>query len=301
MMRVSGKNLVFIFLLVLGMFSGCQESFQPLQENDKYYFSMYGYLDAAADTQWVRISPSRDQLNMLPVTPEMKVTLKHLQTGNTMEMHDSLFTQENGANFLNFWTSEDLEPGSSYKLKAKRPDGATSQVSISLPQAFPTPRLRREQNFFGEPDTYTLFVEGIEHLAEVQIKWYVRLIAPGFDKKRVFSFSYRNEAVKRYNGSYRVHIEPAKDREKISRQTTLPPEGEIRVLHRQVFIAAGGPEWDEDISSIDDLVYALPDGFSNVKDGLGYMVGINSKWIPFKSCYTDNSLLIACPEEEPYW
>lgn len=37
--------------------TGCDQTFQPLQENNAAAFSMFGYLDASADRQTVRITP----------------------------------------------------------------------------------------------------------------------------------------------------------------------------------------------------------------------------------------------------
>ncbi len=50
-------------------------------------------------------------------------------------------------------------------------------------------------------------------------------------------------------------------------------------------MASAGPEWIENITRLDDLELGLPDGkFSNVENGLGYLVDILSKKIPFEQC-----------------
>lgn len=279
---------------------GCDESFQPFQENDRYFFSIYGYLDASADTQWVRVAPARQQLNMPPVVPEIRVTLEHLQSGDTAVMNDSLVVPGSGFNYLNFWTTMDIVHSQTYRLIAERPDGATSQVTVTTPEELPTPRLRRETGF-GRPVTYTLYVDdNVEHLVDVQTKWYVRVYSSNFEERKVFSFSHRNKAVRiqAYGGAYSFFIEPAREMEQILAESQAL---EIQVLHRQIYVAAGGPEWDDGIASLSDLVYALPGGFSNVENGLGYMVGIDSKIIPFESCFDEQAALVSCPEEEPYW
>lgn len=119
----------------------------------------------------------------------------------------------------------------------------------------------------------------------------------------MFEFSYRNNLSWKpiYDGIYTVEIFPEREREQIMKQTTLSSEGEMEILHRQVFIASGGPEWNEKIPSMDDRVYALPDSFSNVEGGLGYLVGIYSKVIPYKTCRNDDAELVSCPAEKPFW
>lgn len=284
--------------------SACNESFQPYVENDVYYFSIYGYLDASADTQWVRVAPARQQLDTPPEIQEgIRVTLEHLESGRSAVMNDSLMSAEGDFNFINFWTTMDIGHSQTYRLRAERPDGAASWVTVTTPVELPTP-----MGVFGggigiEP-TYSLYVDdSVEHLADVQTRWYVRIRAPGYEQKRLFSFSHRNdvEHIGLYGGVYTVEIRPEREEEQIMKLTTLPAEGEIEIVHTQIYVASGGPEWNEEISSMDDLFYALPGSFSNVENGLGYLVGIDSKTIPFKSCRNDQYELIPCEEEEPYW
>ncbi len=55
--RILPIRTAYCFLIIicfLFSLTGCEESFQPLQNNnDSGVFSMFGYLDATADTQWV--------------------------------------------------------------------------------------------------------------------------------------------------------------------------------------------------------------------------------------------------------
>lgn len=76
--------LIVYFLLTL---TGCDETFQSLQDNERHSFFIYGYLDASANTQWVRVTPVRMQLNQPPVKPEMHVTLDHPESGNTLVLN----------------------------------------------------------------------------------------------------------------------------------------------------------------------------------------------------------------------
>jgi len=294
--------LPFAFLLLLLNFlTACNETFEPYQENDTYFFSMYGYLDASADTQWIRVAPARQEFNMPPEVPDMEVTLEHVQSGNTVIMVDSLVTPDNSFNYLNFSTTMDIRNSETYRLRAERLDGSASQVTATTPEEFPTPRLL-EQESFGQPTTYLLYVDDVERLAEVQTKWYVRLtVGDSFEEDKIVSFSYRNSVEQISENDYTLLIEPEEEMEQIAQQIIVPAGGEIQVVHRQIFVASGGPEWDEDIASLDDLIYALPEGFSNVEDGLGYMVGVDFKIIPYESCFDEQFVLIPCEEEEPFW
>lgn len=260
---------------------GCDEPFQPLQENEEAPFSMYGYLDVSADTQWVRVTPLREQLVMPPIKPEMHVTLEHLESGNTVVMNDSLFLFPDGFHILNVWSaSETLEPEQTYRLLAERPDGATSSVTLTMPEDFPTPTLQE----IGGGCSANLRIEGVERLADVQSKWLIRFYFSGRSEVRFYSIPYRRQAFTVSEDSYSVFISTSREQSEIAGQMISTPDSS-HILYRRLFVASGGPEWIEDVASLDDLVYALPEGLSNVENGVGYMVGIVSKTIPFESCF----------------
>lgn len=107
-----------------------------MQENDKYFFSIFGYLDAAADTQWARITPAREQLNAPAEVPEMEVTLENLNSSETVVMKDSFFASGSGFNYINFYTLADIEPGQSYRIQAKNAKGNSSAFTLSIPAEF---------------------------------------------------------------------------------------------------------------------------------------------------------------------
>lgn len=275
----------FVFsLFTLLLLSACNEAFQPLSESDKAPLSIYGYLDASADTQWVRVTPIREQLDMSPVKPEMEVTLEHIQSGNSEMMNDSLLLFPDGINILNAWTTMDIEPGQTYRLLAKRPDGAASSVSVTIPGKFPTVNMQ----FSMDGCLAILNVDQIEHLADIQSRWLVQAIyitegVVTLEEERFFSIPHKNRAVRIADGNYTVQLNTHEERSHILSQFLSPPVG-IRVIRRDVFIASAGPEWVEGLDSMDDLLYTLSDGFSNVENGLGYLIGIASETIPWDRC-----------------
>jgi hypothetical protein len=292
----------FLLLTVFTILSSCTENFQALEENDQYYFSMYGFLDASADTQWVRVTPAREQVDALEDVPDMSVTVENLDNGDTIVLKDSLF-QNRGASYINFWTTEPIEHNQSYKIVAKRPDGSTSYATVNVPGELPTP-LVIIQTSFGFPTTYSVVVDGSVHVADVQSKWYVRIKAPNLDSRRIFTFSYRNDAdtTEVSGGDYSFLLKPEEELSDIEDQVLLPENGEIEVVHRQIYVASTGSEWISGVSSLSDLTYALPETFSNVENGVGFLTGIDSKYLPYESCENEGKTqLVPCPEEEKFW
>ena len=125
--------------MLLGTLAGgCDYPFHPYQDDHDAPFSMIGYLDQKADTQWVRVMPVRQNLLLDPGPIDAVVTLEEVATGRTVTMNDSVFSftdprLEGVAYAHNYWTTERLEPEATYRLKAVRSDGASTTATIALP------------------------------------------------------------------------------------------------------------------------------------------------------------------------
>jgi hypothetical protein len=187
---------ISLFLFGFLILTACDQTFQPVKESDKVPLSIYGFLDASADTQWIRVTPIRDQLNQSLIKPEMNVTIKEVQSGNTAVFHDSLFRLREEFNVINAWTTMDIEPGQTYQIHAERDDGALSSVVLTLPNHFPTPVIYD----YGDGCRGLLRIEGLEGLADVQSIWHVivRYITENgvisFEEERVYRIPHRHRA-----------------------------------------------------------------------------------------------------------
>lgn len=284
------------------LFISCNQTFEPMQENNAYFFTFYGYLDAAADTQWVRVAPARDHINASPEIPEFQMTIEELENGIPTGMNKKLVQFGQDFNAINAWSELQVEHGKSYRLIAERPDGASSHVMVSLPEDFPTPVFIEDRSVLtSNPLENRVLVRDVERLADFQTIWYVQIHAPGYVEKRIFTFSYRNTAqhVSGFGDYLVITFRPEVERDYVLNEIGVT--GEVEVIHRQVFIASASPDWIEDIDSIDDITFGLPESISNVENGLGYVTGITSKIIPYKTCVDEQRVIIACPVEKRFW
>lgn len=304
-------TILFAFVLslfpCLFLLTSCDQTFQPIQDNSEAPFSLFGYLDASADTQWVRVTPIRGQIDLSANAPDINVILEDLETGHSESLIDSLFLFGDGFHILNAWNTTDmLKPNGSYRITAERPDGASSRATITMPPDFPTPRLE----LYPDVKIAYLFINGVENLIDAQIRSRARIIAPsaGWNYVDVFWTSLseiaREIQVLPTPGSYVVRMSTGAWRN-VRPHLTAPPAGwddlTIEYLDSQVFVASGGPEWREEFRGLDDYRYSLPEAISNVESGTGYMFGIVSKSVPFKNCFDDQGEIIACPEEVPLY
>jgi len=293
------KYWVLLTAITLLTLSGCDETFQPFQESDTTIFSIQGYLDAAADTQWVRVGTIRQNIEEPPNPEGILVTLRDLESGKTVVMNDSLIASRN---VLSYWTTMDIKHEQTYEIVAEQADGNESRVTLTTPLELP-PVYITFQGGVGVTPGVSIFIDDeIEHIADLQSVWYV-MINPGAEnRKRIFSFPLRNtlKHTRSFFGSYTTVVNW--EREMAQIQQEVGAGTEISVVSRQIFAASAGPEWIDNMSSIADLEYFIPGNASNVENGLGYVVGISSKWFQQVTCYgPDGSNPGPCESEKPFW
>ena len=123
--------LALALLAVLGGVA-CSTAFEPQQETDAL-FSLFGYLEADADTQWVRVTPLRATADPDPAPLDAEVFLERAATGERWPMRDSLFTFGSGFTAHNVWTTAPVVAGETYRVVARRPDGAETRATVDVP------------------------------------------------------------------------------------------------------------------------------------------------------------------------
>lgn len=294
------KETLFLFYVTsfisfFLVFSACDQTFDPIQENDKYYFSIYGYLDAAADTQWVRIAPARQDINEKPDPNRIKVILEDIHIGKTEIMNDSLFSSDG---FLNYWTTMEIDNEKTYSITVERADGKSSYVKVTTPEKIPSPYVLPNVN----PPGYNIYIDDtVEHIADVQSVWYIILNPETDPERRIYKFGIRDPL--KYTGTFDgTYFAFANHEEELNQIEQRSGSAEIFVANVQFFIAAAGPQWNEAIPDIEDAEYFLNEVASNVENGLGYVVGIDSKWINQGICLDPKGVkYVKCEPREPFW
>jgi hypothetical protein len=267
----------FAFLLLTFVLSACEESFQPVQENEEYFFSINGVLDASVDTQWVRVMPVRESLMFESGLEAPEVTLRHVQSGQSVAMHDSVFQYSGERYAFNFWTTMPIKSEQTYSLTVKDNQGRISTAEATLPKDFPLPRFSTH-----EFELDILLISDVEKLADVQVIYRIKNDRTGGVFESAFPYIQSNT----FNppSQYRIGIDPIATEATI-RETYCG----ITVIERNLFVASGGPDWP-DFISLDRYAIALPDGVSNIENGVGFFGGIVSKTFPYINALGEDGL-----------
>ncbi len=277
--RRSVSAVFFAALLTLS--AGCDQSFEPFAEHERY-FSIYGNLDPAADTQWVRVMPIRTSTLAEPVPIDATVTLEHLGTGEVFTLRDSLFRhtgadpQSPGEVYVHtFWTTEPILPDATYRLTALRSDGATATATAKVAREYPRVIVGLGQDPRQFLNRDYVQVEGIDHLAMVLVHHYI--------PDECSSYSHPHTIFHGPDG----RPEPGDDiaRVYVDRRPVLPP-GTFRCspeLKKQISIVTSGSEWAYG-AELTNAVVTLPDVVSNVVNGAGFLGGILTRRVPYERC-----------------
>lgn len=264
-------------ILTTGLFlNSCDESFNTFKENDRYLFSISGYLDSSLEEQWLRVINLQEEIDGEDHRMSGVVTMQHLETGEIYSFQDSLF-QFSETNFAyNVRAGARIHPSSTYLLTATREDGAQSRVFVDIPDAFPDPIFMPSDHFW-HPDMFR--INQVEHLADVQVRFNVHHKLAEFTQP--MQVSVLQEAFRIDEHTHGVYIYKEIIDNNIRGLT------DVEITDCELYVASAGMDWI-DFSEVDPEILMLPDGITNVENGTGYVIGVSSHTIPYDNPACDD-------------
>jgi hypothetical protein len=284
-------------VLAATLATACDVPFEPFQENTLGPFSVFGYLDLRADTQWIRVAPIRQ--NLLPDSAPIDavVTLEHLGSGRVVTLRDSLFTfadlQLNTLGYAhNFWTTEPLEPEAMYRLRVVRSDGAATTALVEIPPDLEFSLRFLDVILFGGGSAgywapRQLFVQA-QHLLYTDLIYTVADPSVGRGGAPI---GVRQHPVTSDSGMWAYALPGVGP---FDPRLDVPPYTDM--LRREARIAVAGSDWPyEPGLSVTDV--AIP-GITRttVENGVGSVVGVATWAVPLPICYP----LEARPDGTPH-
>lgn len=251
-------------------------------------FSMFGVLNASADTQWVRVTSIRQSVVNEPAPIDATVTLHHLESGRIVELNDSLFEYAGEDPDViaplyahNFWTTEPILPGGTYTIRASREDGSFSAATVRVPTTVrrvvvaigPEPRSAQD-NLRIETDGYVAVLQVLHNEART-------IERQGLDR-----LTRTREGVSRVNVNRGfLPVDPEFDRPGLRICT------QDRICAIRMVVSAEPWPFNE---LAPDEVAAHSEGISNVDGGTGFIGAVITHTIPYESCTLLPSSPSAC-------
>ncbi len=266
-------SVAFLLLVV-----GCDPTVDTFEENDRHY-SLFGFLNATADTQFVRVEPLRDSmLTRAPATLDATVQLTNLATQDSHPLRDSLFQYLDRATAHNFYTTEDIELGTTYRLTVRTPSGEASRALIDIPDAVPNPSVH-----------IPVFRDAISELncddphrtspnAVLSFRGDIRIVGVKvlYDVGPIRTFGHLADT---------LHIGTDVVQARIPYVDDLCQMSDPQVPEQiKVIVAAGSSQWPKFLA-LDDSVPLIPGTTSNVDGGVGFVGGIATDTV---TMYSEN-------------
>jgi hypothetical protein len=265
------------------LLTACDQSFEPLGENPSV-FSMFGVLNASADTQWVRVTPIRESVGNAPSSIDATVTLEHLESGAVVELRDSIFEYAGDDPDVvaplyahNFWTTEPILPGGTYTIRATRSDGSSSFGTVKVPVSVSRVVLAIAPHPLTAQDNLRLESDG--HVAILQVL---------HQEEQIIERQGLTRLTRTAGGLSRVNIHRAflpVDPQLPPPPPAPPPLPRIctqdRICAVRMFISALPWPFNE---LAPDEVATHTEGISNIEGGTGFIGAVITHTVPYEAC-----------------
>ena len=248
-------------LLLLGL-AACEAPLDPIAESDLAY-SFSGYLDASADTQWVRVEPF-GRVNAPTPGPLDAVVSLVKPDGTVRPMTQEVRTFETGPAHL-FWSTEDVVPAASYRIEVRGADGTMAVAPVDVPDDSAL-EIDLVDGLIHCPTVVR--VSGAEFLVDVQAR-YVTPDGRPFRFSKAASFAVLND------GAIGASIYYGSDADAMDIDLLPDP-----AVSAEIVVAVGTDDW----VSVGDLsleaALALA-GLGRIEGGVGFLGGVVTKRFPF--------------------
>lgn len=290
---------VFALVLLLGELSvltGCEESVDPFIGQD-LPFTLWGFLNAGADTQYVRVFPITDHLFPdLDEPLDARVYSTDLTTGELREWTYKRVTFDTLISGHLFWSPFRAVNQHRYRLEVVRSDGETSRVEVTVPS---------EVDFDIQLDLGSteipVEVRGeIPNLVGLRVTYYAVNVPPqnawplgtpvaGAVQLPV-TIVYDN-VIERVGDGWEFTIDMNRDYEavfavySINCLVSLPEESapDVWLRNMEFNALAADSTWETPDGNFDPNILAVPGTFTNVENGYGFFgagQSINMDWTP---------------------
>jgi hypothetical protein len=261
--------------LCVAMAAACDDSFEPIAPS-ALAFSVFGYLDASADTQWIRVMPLRPVRVTAPEALGATVMLEQLGTGRLITLRDSLVRLwhpsdpdlgSEGSFVHDFWTTDEIEPGTTYRFSARREGTEPAEAVVAIPRDYEVEVAINQSPIDWPPDE--LRITGVKHVAFfTTIARFHDECGPGATRTLYERSSAEDEA----------HVFA------VAKAGAVPRDecGQPRVEAWEFWIVGSVAAWPTEGYAPGAL--GTSSLTSNVTNAVGFLGGVLTRTVPYEAC-----------------
>ncbi len=266
------KLLLPILLLIT--FTACDDSVSPIIKSSRQY-TLFGTLDMARDSQFVRVIPIRENVNEVGDELNVSVQSIELSTQETVAWRDSIHTFDDGRVGHIFFAPFRIRPSQTYRIEIT-PIG-DEQVTTSAETTVPNQPVAEVQDIAFE------FILTTQLRARQKILWHGLRSSP-YEIEQWYRFlSLADYTFKDYQLSYdpvngSLENEPdiwEMDKDLIQDRDTLSTKLDLNAFYLLAGVALRITVLDDNFvppgGEFDREVLAQPGTLSNVENGFGLL------------------------------
>lgn len=276
-LRRSSRGWWLVPLLLLGLMTACENTVDPFIESDRY-FTIFGYLDTAYDTQFVRVIPFRRDIGGTESEElDAVVTSTVLESGTVHEWRDSVITFEDGSIGHVFFAPFRPIPGRTYRFMVERSDGAAAWAETVVPLAEDA-EVTLPPSFANPPLTHSVTWRNIDVPPFRVELWYRFSEFPPTQPFREFIITYDDVGAPVNETDWRIQVELSRDIGEI-RPRVRPGSPLLAVGMR---LTMSDDAWRPPGGVFNPDILVQPGTFSNVEHGFGFFGSVNqytTEWV----------------------
>lgn len=244
-------------LLAAALLAACDNTIDPILEASGGDYAIYGFLDTAADTQFVRVETLRATAEQALVISDTARVISRSEGTEEVHWNPTLRTLEDGSRSLLYYSLMVPLPGREYELEVQGPGGSTI-ASVTVP---PVPSLT---TFPPTGDSATLKqvlrIENINRPLRLTMRYEV--VEPEDSDTSLVTIDY-GRGGNAESGDWLTDVFLARDQiTTLVRLGRRVVDGEVGLVSIGIQADVLSPEW------------ALPVGGGNISSGLGFFGAI---------------------------
>lgn len=242
--------------------TGCEEEVTAVLGTDRAY-SVYGFFNARADTQAIRIYAIEQRLDLIRPDPlDADVASMDRTSGLQHAWRDSVMQFAGGRYGHVFWSPFRAGYGRSYVLEVTRSDGVTTRAEVTVPPL--------AEPMLLDPTVAEGYVVLPVHWSE----------APRVNNIRVWYYTNKGNFLIEYplnqeqeGGGTVVAVTMSTDARQIFARVVLAGEraADLRLKAIELFVLVSNAEWEPPEGRYDPETLVEPGTFSNVENGYGFV------------------------------
>ena len=263
-----------LYIAIFLCLTACEETVYPILETDRQY-TLFGTLDMAKDTQYVRVIPIRPTL--VPTGEKLDATVlsRDLTGGQEVIWQDSTVIFDDGSPGKVFYVPLRIQPGHTYRIEV-HPDGSDHVTSAETtvpeqPHATVMPEVLTYVLTSQVHARQSVFWEGIDATPYSIEYWYRFFQVSDFSFQDIqLPYAPLSGPVESQPGIWEVDLDLVRDRDSLDSRIdlvggsiSLAGLGMTITLLNEAFVPPGG--------AFDPEVLAQPGTLSNVENGFGFV------------------------------